>query len=233
MISVALSGVIFDFDGVLSDSEPLHLRAFQNALKTEGITLATTDYYERYLGFDDVGVFRNLTTDLGFEMSDEMLAKLIQLKNKHFDGLLNKGGRLFPGAAECILKTAAKFPIAIASGAQSHEIETLLGAANLRQHFRAVVASGDTPRSKPSPDPYLKAVDLLRAFANKSGHDPDGCFIAVEDSKWGIESAIGAGLRCIGIAQTYPPSELTGANLIVQTIADVTLETLHHVCETA
>jgi len=229
---VALSGVIFDFDGVLSDSEPLHLRAFQDVLKTEGITLATTDYYERYLGFDDVAVFRNLTADLGLEMSDERLAKLIQLKHKHLNELLNQGGRLFPGAAECILRTATEFPIAIASGAQSHEIETLLDSANLRHHFRAVIASGDTPRSKPFPDPYLKAVDLLRAFAKKSGHDHDGCFVAVEDSKWGIESAISAGLRCIGIAQTYPPSELASANLVVQTIADVTLETLHHVCET-
>ena len=232
---MALSGVIFDFDGVLSDSEPLHLQAFQDVLKTEGITLAETDYYERYLGFNDEAVFETLTADLGLEMSDERLAQLIQLKHKHFDELLRQYGKLllFPGAAECILRTATKFPIAIASGAESHEIETLLDSANLRHHFRAVIASGDTPRSKPFPDPYLKAVDLLRVVANKSGHDPDGCFVAVEDSKWGIESAISAGLRCIGIAQTYPPSELTGANLIVQTIADVTLETLHHVCETA
>ena len=63
-----LAGVIFDFDGVLADSEPLHLRAYQEVLAPRSIALSTTDYYDRYLGFDDVGVFRAVARDQGREL---------------------------------------------------------------------------------------------------------------------------------------------------------------------
>ena len=92
------------------------------------------------------------------------------------------------------------------------------------------MASGDTPRSKPAPDPYLRAVELLRPFAAAAGDDPVGCFVAIEDSKWGIESALGAGLRCLGIAQTYPANTLRNAHAVVGTIGDVELDALRSLC---
>ena len=228
-----LAGVIFDFDGVLADSEPLHLRAYQEVLAPRGITLSTADYYDRYLGFDDVGVFRAVARDQGGELSEETLGRLIRVKGERFDTLVAQGEALFPGAADCVRRVAGEVPAAIASGALGPEIEALLSTAGLRDHFKAIVASGDTPRSKPAPDPYLRAVELLRPFVGATGRDPAACFVAIEDSRWGIASALAAGLRCVGVAQTYPAEELRDAHAIVPTIGDVQLDTLRGLCRSA
>ena len=225
-----LAGVIFDFDGMLADSEPLHLQAYQAVLAPRGIELATTDYYDRYLGFDDLGVFRALARDQEWELSDETLSELIRVKGERFDTLVGQGDALFPGAADCVCRVAAEVPVAIASGALGPDIETMLSIAGLRHHVKVIVASGDTPRSKPAPDPYQRAVELLRPFTAAAGHDPNGCFVAIEDSKWGIASALGAGLRCLGVAQTYPADELHAAHLVVSTIGDVALDALRSLC---
>jgi len=228
---VPLSGVVFDFDGVLADSEPLHLRAFQQALAPRHITLAPNDYYKRYLGFDDVGVFRALARDGRWELTEATLAELVTVKGKRFDALVKQGAALFPGAADAVRRIAGKVPVAIASGALRAEIETLLSKHGLLCHFKTVVASGDTPRSKPSPDPYAKAVALLRPFTATAGLDPDGCFVAIEDSNWGIESALAAGLRCIGIAQTYPAETLRNAHVVLPSIDRLDIEAARQVCE--
>lgn len=228
---MTLAGVIFDFDGVLADSEPLHLRAYQQVLAQHGMSLAAADYYDRYLGFDDAGVFRTVARDQGRDLDDERLAALIRVKGAQFERLARQGEGLFPGAADCIRRAAAEVPIAVASGALAPEIDTVLVAADLRRHFRAVVASGDTPRSKPAPDPYLRALELLRPHVEAAGLDPAaGGVVAVEDSMWGIESALAAGLRCVGVAQTYAASRLGTAHVVVPTIAHVTPETLRAAC---
>ncbi len=228
-----LAGVVFDFDGVLADSEPLHLRAYQDVLADRGMTLGVADYYDRYLGFDDVGVFRTVWSDQGRVLDAATLAELIRMKGERFEALAGEGEGLFPGAADCVRRVAAETPIAIASGALAPEIETVLAAAGLRHHFRAVVASGDTPRSKPAPDPYLRALALLRPHVAAAALDAGGCVVAVEDSMWGIESALAAGLRCVGVAQTYAASRLGTAHVVVPTIADVTPETLRAACAAA
>ena len=228
-----LAGVIFDFDGVLADSEPLHLRAYKDVLASRGVTLASPDYYDRYLGFDDVGVFRAVARDQGWALTEETLAELIRVKGERFDLLAGQGEALFPGAADCVRRVAAEVPIAIASGALGPEIEALLATTGLRRHFTSIVAAGDTPRSKPAPDPYLRAIELLRPYAAAAGQDPGGCFVAIEDSKWGIESAIAAGLRCIGVTHTYPANELQAAHVVVSTIGEVELGTLRHLCHNA
>ena len=225
-----LAGVIFDFDGVLADSEPLHLRAYQEVLAPRGIELAATDYYNRYLGCDDLGVFRAVARDQVWTLSEEALAELIRVKGKRFDTLVGQGDALFPGAADCVRRVAAEVPVAIASGALGSEIEALLTTTGLRHHFKVVVASGDTPRSKPAPDPYRRAVELLRPFTAAAGHDGGECFVAIEDSKWGIESALGAGLHCMAVAQTYQADQLRDAHAVVPTISDVELGALRRLC---
>ena len=114
-------------------------------------------------------------------------------------------------------------PIAIASGALRHEIEEILDATQLRSHFVAIVASGDTPQSKPSPAPYALAFELLqRAHA---GLTMSRC-VAIEDSQWGLESARGAGLRCVGVTNSYPAAKLTAAELVVEGLHTLTLPML-------
>ena len=121
---------------------------------------------------------------------------------------MQAGEILFPGAADFIRQAAAAVPIAIASGALRHEIEEILDATRLRDHFATIVAAGDTPQSKPSPAPYALCVHAAAARERRDG-TANRC-VAIEDSRWGLESARGAGLRCVGVTNSYPASELAG-----------------------
>lgn len=219
-MSRALQAIVFDFDGVIANSEPLHLRAFQQALGEDGITLTDREYFSRYLGYDDVGVFEALARDRGLAMSTDQIAALVTRKGLRLQEMLRAGEVLFRGAADFIREAATAVPIAIASGALRHEIEEILGAAGLRSHFAAIVASGDTLQSKPSPDPYALALQLLqRADGTITA---DRC-VAIEDSRWGLDSARGAGLRCVGVTNSYPASELTSAELVVDGLHTLTV----------
>ena len=222
-MSGALQAIVFDFDGVIANSEPLHLRAFQQALADRQVTLTTEDYYSRYLGYDDVGVFRHVAGDHSVELTDDEIAALVARKGEHIQQLLSAGEVLFPGAAEFIRQASAAVPIAVASGAQRHEIEEILEATSLRGHFAVIVAAGDTVRGKPAPDPYARAFQLLQR--SNASLVPDRC-VAVEDSRWGLASALGAGLRCVAVMNSYPASELPGAELIVEGLNTLTLPML-------
>jgi beta-phosphoglucomutase len=226
-----LHAVIFDFDGVIANSEPLHLRAFQATLGEEGIHLSPDDYYARYLGYDDVGLFQRLAADRGFEWNERHVTALVARKGVKLQDLLRAGSVLFPGAADFIRRAAAVVPIAIASGALKHEIVEIVTSAGVGDLFSTIVASGDTAESKPSSEPYKLAFTQLR---ERSGLNLDPRrTVAIEDSRWGLASAQGAGLRCVGVTSSYPAEELAGAELTVAALGDLRLETLDVLCATA
>lgn len=213
-----IKAIVFDFDGVLADSEPLHFRAYQTVLWKLGITFARDEYYSNYLGYDDEGVFAQLLERHGLRVDSEGIQALIEEKTGVFDATMEEnirsGGILYPGAAACVELMASRYPLGIASGALRHEIEAILRGARLHQHFRFIVASGETPEGKPAPDPYRRAVAL-------HGLAPAEC-IAIEDSRWGIESAKSAGLACVGITTTYAREHLPGADHIVESLDQFT-----------
>jgi beta-phosphoglucomutase len=227
-MSGALQAIVFDFDGVIADSEPLHLRAFQQTLAEQQIELTSRDYYARYLGYDDVGLVQTLATDRGIAMSDRDITALVARKGVRLQELLKGDHVLFAGAVDFIRAAAAAVPIAIASGALKHEIEEITEAAGIRHLFATIVSSGDTPQSKPSPAPYLLAFERLRQASGRS-LDPRRS-VAIEDSKWGLESARGAGLRCVGVTNSYPAAELNGAELVVDGLNALTLSALDRLC---
>ena len=197
-----IAAIVFDFDGVLADSEPLHLRAYQEVLAPLGVTLTREDYYAHYLGFDDVGVFRQARGGRrGWRSTSAGWRRSSPRKAGSSTRSIDANDVLYPGAAACVARMAAAFPLGIASGALRHEIEAILRRAGLERHFRFIVASGDTPQSKPAPDPYRRAAEL-------HGLPPAAC-LAIEDSRWGIESAKAAGLACVGVTHTYPSEGLT------------------------
>jgi beta-phosphoglucomutase len=209
-----IAALVFDFDGVIVDSEPLHLRAYQEVLEPLGTSLPREEYYARYLGYDDEGVFRAIAAARNWQMDERQVEALIAEKTRVLDGLLTAGDHLYPGAAACITRLSSAYPLAIASGALRHEIEAMLQSHDLRRCFRFIVASGDTPAGKPAPDPYRRAAEL-------HGVPPEAC-LAIEDSRWGIESAKEAGLWCIGITNTYPVQELLGADAIITSLDELT-----------
>lgn len=225
----SLQAVIFDFDGVIADSEPLHLRAFQQTLALEGIALSAEAYYARYLGFDDVGLIEAVAKDMGRTMTADELTSLVRRKGAQMQALMHDGSTLFPGAADFIRASAAQVPVAVASGALRHEIVEILDAAGLAHHFPVIVAAGDTPESKPSPAVYRLAFDRLN---QRVGGDLDAArCVAIEDSRWGLASAKGAGLRCVGVMTSYGPEGLPGAELVVAGLGDLTLAMLDELCD--
>ena len=227
MIS-ALQAIVLDFDGVIADSEPLHLRAFQQTLAEDGIDLSAEDYYSHYLGYDDVGLCQALATDRAIPMTDQQIAAIVARKGVKLLALLQGGEVLFPGAVDFIRSAASHVPLAIASGALRHEILEIVEAAGVRGLFSAIVAAGDTPESKPSPAPYVLAFQRLRQQTGRD-LDPRRC-VAIEDSRWGLESAHGAGLRCVGVTNSYSAEELRAAELVVNGLNELTLPALDRLC---
>jgi len=224
----ALQAIVFDFDGVIANSEPLHLTAFQQVLADDGILLTRAEYYARYLGYDDVGMFEALGRDREVPMGADRVASLVTRKAERMQALLQDGSVLFPGAVDFIRTAAAAVPIAIASGAQRHEIDEIIDAAGVSDLFTTVVAAGDTPESKPSPAPYRLAFERLRQHVGR-GLEP-GRSVAIEDSVWGLESARGAGLRLVGVTTSYRAEDLPGAELVVEGLRELTLPALDRLC---
>lgn len=224
-----LHAIIFDFDGVIANSERLHLLAFQQTLDGTPLALATDAYYAHYLGFDDHGVFRQLAADQGHRLDQGDLDALVAAKGHRYDALAAAGEMLFPGAADFIRAAAARVPIAVASGAQTHEIDDVLGKAGLRAHFLAVVGADQTPNSKPAPDPYLEAFARLGRITGRALLPTRT--VAIEDSRWGLESARAAGLRTVAVATTYAAEVLTAhAELVVSGLDGLDLDTLEQLC---
>ena len=223
-----LQAIIFDFDGVIANSEPLHLRAFQLALAEEGISLTPSEYYSRYLGFDDVVAFAAIARDRGTPMTDRRMTALVARKAAIMQEMMHGDSVLFPGARDFVTGAAAHMPIAIASGALRHEIEEIIAGAGMKDVFSVIVAAGDTPEGKPSPAPYLLAFRRLCEAAGRE-LNPRRC-VAIEDSRWGLDSARGAGLRCVGVTTSYPAHELPGAELVVAGLHALTIPILDRLC---
>jgi HAD superfamily hydrolase (TIGR01509 family) len=220
-----LRAIVFDFDGVIANSEPLHFRAFRDALAGHRIELSEHDYYARYLGFDDLGAFRAIARDQGRSLSADELERLMADKAARMEALEAADSVLFPGAAEAIRRAAAAVPIAIASGALGAEIRRVLDGADLTRYFAAIVAAEDTPASKPAPDPYQRAVALLSAAIGGPELPPGDC-VAIEDSRWGIASARAAGLHTVGVTSSYGAEELSEAEVVIGSLADLDLPSL-------
>ena len=222
-----LRGIVFDFDGVIADTEAAHLAAFQDSLDGSGLALSADDYYQRYMGYDDVGTLRALGRDHGRPLGDGDISRLAAAKARRFEARVRGGRVLFPGAAACIERLAAVAPLAIASGALHAEIEAILTAAKLRERFVAIVAADDVQRSKPAPDSYRRAVELLADTG--SGAEPSS-FVAIEDTVWGIEAAHAAGLPCVALTHSYPAAALAMADAVLDSLDDVQPAVLQQLC---
>jgi beta-phosphoglucomutase len=222
-----LQAVFFDFDGVIADSEPLHLRAYQAVLRIDGIDLDKSDYYARYLGYDDVGLFEALARDRRITLTPEKIDEWVVAKSRIVEEMLSSGAVLFPGSAACVKALAERVPLAVASGALGTEIDIVLEHAGLRGYFSAIASASDGVRGKPAPDLYLLAMAKLRDRLTHA-FDPAAC-IAIEDSQWGLEAARGAGLRCVAVTHTYPAADLGMADLVVENLSDLTVSRIEDI----
>jgi beta-phosphoglucomutase len=220
-VFLMLQAIVLDFDGVVVNSEPLHLRAFQEVLAAEGQALSAQEYYDLYVGLDDVGMFRAFAEHRGLSGNAAWVGQMVTSKAARMQAWLAEGTPLFPGAAEHIRELAALVPVAIASGALRREILQVLDGAGLTSAFTVIVAAGETARGKPAPDPYVHAVALL-AQQTGTAMDPSRV-VAVEDTIQGLESARQAGLRTVAVATTYPAEALGEADAIVGSLGEITV----------
>lgn len=222
-----IRAVVFDFDGVIANSEPLHYRAFREVLFAHGLNLTEAAYYSRYLGFDDVGAFRAIAADAGVPLADNLLTTMIAEKAQRLEALERDGSVLFPGAREAIQRMAAIGPIAIASGALRAEILRVLDRESLTGFFPVLVSAEDTSASKPDPAPYQLAHERL--VSSGSGSLLASECAALEDSRWGLQSASAAGMSTIGITHSYSADELTDAHAVISHLDQLTPELLRSI----
>lgn len=214
-----IKGVIFDFDGVIADSESLHLRAFQETVKTLGLVLSTRDYYSRYLAFDDRTFFKEFLFDNASPVEEVAVAGLVERKAEIFREMAADGVRIFPGVREFLETIDGRFHTAIGSGATREEIGFVLGRKGLSRFFGFVVGADDTETSKPSPEVYLKCLERLRIESDET-LTSEQC-VVFEDSPHGVLAASGAGMKCVGITNSCEAEELSEADRVIGSFFEI------------
>jgi HAD superfamily hydrolase (TIGR01509 family) len=200
---VTVRAVIFDFNGVIVDDEPLHHRAFRQVVGD----LDEATYFEKYLGLDDWGFFRAY---YGIEDVDDLVERKAAAYLEHIDE-----ARLIDGAAELIRSLSV--PMAIASGARTHEIEAILDRAGLRDRFDAIVSADDVDDGKPSPSCFLTALARLAEKHEVLARQT----VVIEDAPHGIDAAKAAGMACIAVARSRARADLARADLIVGRLSEL------------
>lgn len=217
-----LRAALFDFDGVLVDTEPLHYRALRAALAPEGIVIEEEEYLRSYLAYDDREAIRIALERHGSPHDLERIHAVATRKAALFEEE-TRGVSFFPGARELVQALVQEVPLAIVSGALRAEIEAILRAGNLADAFNAVVGAEDTRHGKPHPEPYLRGMTCL--LSRIPTLRPEEC-LAFEDSMPGIASAQAAGMKVVGVAHSYPAAKLHAAHLVVESLSEVRLSDL-------
>ena len=225
-----LRAVIFDFNGIIVDDEPIHFELFQRVLKQEDINLTEADYYARYLGCDDRGAFTTAYREHGRALSDSKLAQLIERKAAYYQEDIKTKMRVFPGVQTLLPDLARRLPLAIASGALRNEIEIILSSIELLPHFLAIVSAEDVTRGKPEPEIFLKALAQLNtALGSHYPIRPAECLV-IEDSKEGIRGARRAGMKCLAVTNSHPAELLHEADSIVDSLEGIGQPQLEAIC---
>ena len=234
---IGIGAVIFDFNGVLVDDEAIHFALFREVLAQEGVSITELDYHDRYLGYDDRGCFEAALADAGQFATADRIDQLIAQKARRYVEVAGEGLRFFPNAAETIRAVAERWPVAICSGALRPEIEYALRQLNRIDQIMVIVSAEDTDKGKPDPQGYQLALAGLQAHASNSqcalsapprdtqNLKAANCLV-LEDSLAGIVSAREAGMRAVGVPNTYSARQLrdAGAEDVVENLARFTPE---------
>ena len=220
-----LTAIIFDFDGVIADTEPLHFAGFRQTLAEIGISLTESDYYANYLGYGDRDCFIAALTAHQHPTDPASLAQLMQRKAYAYLESVKDHLAIFPGVREFVREAAAAYPLAIASGALRHEIEVILEQAGLRKEFLHITSAEDVTRGKPDPQPFLHALNALNRQRREQGITAESCLV-IEDSIPGILGAKTAGMKVLAVANTHTIQDLHEAHAVAQSLSQIRLSEL-------
>jgi beta-phosphoglucomutase len=224
--------VLFDFDGVIVDSEPLHWRAFTAVLKPEGLAPSWEAYHRDYIGFDDRDAFRQIFASAGRPLEARALTDWVARKGVAFlEELRTAPPPPYPGALELLGALRRRVPLGLCTGALPGDIAPVLDQLGLAGVFSTIVTAADVAASKPDPACYRLARERL---AHAAGQAPDQIRgVAVEDTPAGIRAARGAGLATLAVATTHPPVTLREAHRVVDRLLDITADELLRMTEDA
>lgn len=220
-----LDALIFDFDGVVVDSEPVHLACFRAVLAQRGIDLKTEDYYSKYLGFDDHDCFAAVMANNARQVDEDEIRRMIAQKTALVQEAFSRDIKPLPGAVELMAQARrGGVAVAVCSGALRDEIRQAGTTVGAMQHVQVLVAAQDVRHGKPDPEGYLLALRLLGQKIGKA-INPACCWV-LEDSPAGIAAAHAAGCKVLAITNSYQPSELAQADCVVASLAQVNLDQL-------
>lgn len=214
-----ISAVIFDFDGVIVDSERLHWAAFNEVIDEP---VSWEEYLQTLIGFDDRDAFKYLFPSIGkSELNELIVKKAAAFQERLADG----GAAALPGAVELIQYLSGQIPIAVCSGALREDIFPIIGKLGVADAFDTIVTAEDTHISKPDPAPYSKTWKILSETFQTLETLSSG--LAIEDTPAGIASAKGAGLKVLAVTNSYDAEFLSEADAMVDSLEGLTLEKLN------
>lgn len=223
-----LRAVIFDFDGVIADSEMMHFEAFNRALKAYEVQISKEQYFEEYLGLTDRDLLRTLVEEGRLGVSESQIETIARNKTQIFEGAA-KAAPIIDGVRNFLeLLKQKNITAAICSGALSAEIEMILNNANLRSFFEVIVSAEQVAKGKPAPDGFLLTLEKL----NENAQEPieaNQC-IVIEDSRWGLEAARAAGMHMVAVTNSYGADELSLADIVTGNLSELTIKDLERLC---
>jgi len=213
-----VEAVIFDFDGVIVDTEPLHYAAFQRTLEPIGLHFTWQEYIDTYIGFDDRDAFKHAFSSKTKTISQDELHVLIGQKAMFFQDVIRSGVSAYPGVLDLIAYMSSnKVPLAICSGALRSDIDPILEMLGISKYFDVIVTADDVAVSKPDPECYQLAFQRLKS-AHNNPFSKDAA-LAIEDTPAGISSAKAAGLSVCAVTNSYPAARLDQATFITDSLA--------------
>jgi len=190
-----LPAIIFDFDGVIVDSEPLHEAALLQCAKERGMSFTHDQYMTKLIGLADRDCLPVLYQLNGRSPTAAEHTAYFTQKKRLVHEMIERGeAKAFAGTLALIREASGSVPLAVCSGAIRPEIEMVLKSLELAQLFRAIVSADDVKQSKPYPEGYQKAAAILN-------EKPSNC-VALEDTPTGCRAAIAAGLRVIAVGHS-------------------------------
>lgn len=219
-----LQAIIFDFDGVIADTEPLHYRAFHDVLEGIGLPLPQSIYYAKYMGLSDRAMLRAALADAQRPDNPDLLEKLLRDKGDLYMAMIMDGQPLLPGVADFVDAAVRRWPVAICSGARHREIIAILSANDLVDRFGVIVSADDVRTSKPDPAGFLITLEQLRQ--KMPALVADHCLV-FEDSNAGIQAARAAGMKVIAIQSRHGTVDASEATARIPDLASIDPSALH------
>jgi beta-phosphoglucomutase-like phosphatase (HAD superfamily) len=250
-----LKAIIFDCDGVIVDSEPLHLKAFQMTLATEGISMTKEEYDKTYLAMDDKGCFETVMAAQNRPTDKTTIKRLIHQKMALYRTFSQQELHIYPGVSDLVKKIHEKVHLAIASGAFRGEIKFALEKAGIRFAFPVIVSAQDVKQGKPNPESFLTALAKMNQLYYPPSSDasvglqqgvtgptmpvlPPGAVtpaecVVIEDSVHGVQAARSAGMKSVAVTNSYAKEALLPiADYVVDSLEELTLNDLENLCKT-